>query len=205
MNRATANPALKPRKRPLQKRSEETVAALIEAAAQVLEADGLEGFNTNAVAAKAGVSIGSLYQYFPSKDALTIALMKREESQFYEECVAALGHSSGQEAMALFIEAAVRQQLARPRLARLLDIEESRPDLQRELRNSKSVRDKLEAVLKSEDLPIQSRPRLAASDLLAIIRGLTDAAGERGERDLPDLRARIGAAVLGYLERSSRL
>lgn len=46
------------------------LATLLEAAAQVLEAKGLEGFNTNAVAERAGVSIGSLYQYFPSKDAL---------------------------------------------------------------------------------------------------------------------------------------
>jgi AcrR family transcriptional regulator len=52
--------ALKPRKRPLQKRSAETVAVILEAAARVLELHGFEGFNTNAIAERAGVSIGSL-------------------------------------------------------------------------------------------------------------------------------------------------
>lgn len=49
----------KPRKAPSQSRSEETVASIVEAAAQVLENEGFEGFNTNAVARRAGVSIGS--------------------------------------------------------------------------------------------------------------------------------------------------
>jgi AcrR family transcriptional regulator len=43
-----------------------------------LETNGFEGFNTNAVAEKAGVSIGSLYQYFPSKHALLSAIIERE-------------------------------------------------------------------------------------------------------------------------------
>ena len=51
---------------------------IVEAAARILERNGFEGFNTNAVAKKTGVSIGSLYQYFPSKDALLSALIQRE-------------------------------------------------------------------------------------------------------------------------------
>ena len=62
----------KPRKQPSQERSRETVAVILEAAARILESRGIEGYNTNAVAEKAGVSIGSLYQYFPGKDALTL-------------------------------------------------------------------------------------------------------------------------------------
>lgn len=78
MRRRTQRTPLQPRNVPTQPSSEETVAVIIEAAAQVLEADGLDGFNTNAVARRAGVSIGSLYQYFPGKDALTAALIRRE-------------------------------------------------------------------------------------------------------------------------------
>lgn len=64
-----------PRKAPGQPRSAHTVAAILEGAAQVLEERGLAGYTTNAIAARAGVSIGSLYQYFPTKDAVTVALI----------------------------------------------------------------------------------------------------------------------------------
>src|SRR6478752_4873015 len=66
------------RRIPRQSRSEETVAAILEGAAQVLEAGGLAGFTTNAVAERAGVSIGTLYQYFADKQALLRALADRE-------------------------------------------------------------------------------------------------------------------------------
>lgn len=67
--------ALQPRKAPVQDRSRETVAAIIEAAARILTEEGAAGFNTNRVARKAGVSVGSLYQYFPNKQALVRSLL----------------------------------------------------------------------------------------------------------------------------------
>jgi AcrR family transcriptional regulator len=66
------------RRIPRQSRSEETLAAILEGAAQVLEAGGLATFTTNAVAERAGVSIGTLYQYFADKNALVTMLAKRE-------------------------------------------------------------------------------------------------------------------------------
>lgn len=66
------------RRIPRQARAGETVAAILEAAAQVLEAGGLAAFTTNAVAERAGVSIGTLYQYFADKQALLRALAERE-------------------------------------------------------------------------------------------------------------------------------
>ncbi|WP_252258306.1 TetR/AcrR family transcriptional regulator [Erythrobacter aurantius] len=57
-------------RKPKQGRSKATVAAIIEAAARILAEQGWAGFNTNAVAARAGVSIGSLYEYFSDKQAL---------------------------------------------------------------------------------------------------------------------------------------
>lgn len=65
------------RKRPRQARSRETVAVIVEAGAQVLARKGWSGFNTNDVAATAGVSIGSIYQYFPNKLALVEAIRLR--------------------------------------------------------------------------------------------------------------------------------
>ncbi|WP_227287767.1 TetR/AcrR family transcriptional regulator [Boseongicola sp. H5] len=61
-------------RKPKQSRSKATVAAILEAAAQILAKEGWDGFNTNVVAQRAGVSIGSLYEYFPNKQALVDAI-----------------------------------------------------------------------------------------------------------------------------------
>lgn len=68
---------IRPRKAPRQKRSQETVDAILSATAHILSREGLEKATTNHVAAKAGVSIGSLYQYFPNKESLIRALNDR--------------------------------------------------------------------------------------------------------------------------------
>jgi AcrR family transcriptional regulator len=70
-----------PRKHPQQGRSRETVDALLEATAQLLVRDGIEKVSTNKIALKAGVSIGSLYQYFPSKEALIAELLDRHYNE----------------------------------------------------------------------------------------------------------------------------
>ena len=67
---------LRPRKRPVQARSRRTVDAVLKAAAQVFTRRGYAGATTNHIAERAGVSVGSLYEYFPSKDALLEALME---------------------------------------------------------------------------------------------------------------------------------
>jgi AcrR family transcriptional regulator len=65
------------RRSPRQERSRETVEAILEAAAQVFERHGYAAGTTNRIAERAGVSIGSLYQYFPNKDAIVVELMHR--------------------------------------------------------------------------------------------------------------------------------
>lgn len=70
-------PAIK-RRIPRQSRANETVQAILEGAAQVLEAGGLAAFTTNAVAERAGVSIGTLYQYFSDKAAILRAIAEQE-------------------------------------------------------------------------------------------------------------------------------
>lgn len=70
--------AEKKRRSPRQARAAQTVASIVEAAAQILEKGGLAAFTTNAVAERAGVSIGTLYQYFADKNALLMALAREE-------------------------------------------------------------------------------------------------------------------------------
>ena len=68
---------LNPRKQPVQHRSKATVDVILVAAAQVFEAHGYAAGTTNRIAERAGVSIGTLYQYFPSKEAIAVALLER--------------------------------------------------------------------------------------------------------------------------------
>ncbi|WP_342361155.1 TetR family transcriptional regulator [Terrarubrum flagellatum] len=66
------------RKQPRQARSNELVAAILEAAVQVLVKEGAQRFTSARVAEKAGVSVGSLYQYFPNKAAILFRLQSDE-------------------------------------------------------------------------------------------------------------------------------
>ncbi len=66
-----------PRKKPRQERSRATVDAILDATARVLVQEGYERASTNRVAEKAGVSVGSLYQYFPNKEAMVGELVER--------------------------------------------------------------------------------------------------------------------------------
>jgi AcrR family transcriptional regulator len=58
---------------------------------------GLRGFNTNAIAAQAGVSIGSLYQYFPNKDSIVLALIGSFEKAFHDTVVKAVQDGKGKD------------------------------------------------------------------------------------------------------------
>jgi AcrR family transcriptional regulator len=70
-------PRTVPRKAPKQQRSKETVDVILAATARVLVKEGFDRASANRIAEAAGVSIGSLYQYFPSKEALVAALVER--------------------------------------------------------------------------------------------------------------------------------
>jgi AcrR family transcriptional regulator len=74
-------PRTTPRKKPSQQRSHDTVACILDATARVLCSTGYDRASTNRVAMAAGVSVGSLYQYFPSKEALVAALVERHVEQ----------------------------------------------------------------------------------------------------------------------------
>jgi AcrR family transcriptional regulator len=74
-------PRTTPRKKPRQQRSLDTVECILDATARVLCNTGYDRASTNRVALAAGVSVGSLYQYFPSKEALVAALVERHVEQ----------------------------------------------------------------------------------------------------------------------------
>ena len=75
-----------PRKMPKQRRSGETVEIILKATARILVSDGYDRASTNRIALAAGVSIGSLYQYFPNKEALVATLCERHVGEMLAIC-----------------------------------------------------------------------------------------------------------------------
>jgi AcrR family transcriptional regulator len=83
--------SIKPRKQPSQARAKETTEAILRATARILVRRGYADTTTNHIAEAAGVSVGSLYQYFPNKDAIVASLLERhvEETQGWLRLAAA--------------------------------------------------------------------------------------------------------------------
>ena len=100
-------PRTNPRKSASQKRSRATVDALIEATARILVREGFDKASTNRIAEVAGVSVGSLYQYFPSKEALVAAVIDRHNEEIMRTVRGELA-----EAMSQPVEKAVRKLVA---------------------------------------------------------------------------------------------
>lgn len=210
--RRTAAAALRPRKRPRQTRSSATVEAILEAAARVLAGESLAGFNTNRVAEVAGLSVGSLYQYFPNKASLAAGLIERHQATLAAAVEAAVEDLRGEpleRALTALAELAVRQQFAAPLLAAALDHEEQRLPLRGVIEAAQA-----RIVRAVERLLADHRARLppelppdAARDCLILAKALveaaapsaTDPAAPRVAVDTADLVRRIQRALLGYL------
>jgi AcrR family transcriptional regulator len=112
-------PATKPRKRASQERSRATVAALIEATARILVSEGFDRVSTNRIAEVAGVSVGSLYQYFPSKEALVVAVVERhnrEIMRIVRGALAEIGSLSIEEAVRTLVAVAIQGHRVDPKL-----------------------------------------------------------------------------------------
>lgn len=85
-----ATPKPRRRRRPRQARAQHTVEALLDAVARVLKRHGVDAITTNRIAEAAGISIGSVYQYFPDKAAIFVALHERHVDQVARALEAAL-------------------------------------------------------------------------------------------------------------------
>ena len=116
-------PLTNPRKQASQERSRATVDALIEATARILVREGFDKASTNRIAEAAGVSIGSLYQYYPSKEALVAAVIERHNRDLMQIVRAALAEVASlplDQAVRRIVAAAVDAHRLDPRLHRVL-------------------------------------------------------------------------------------
>lgn len=112
-----------PRKEPSQERARQTVDAILQAASLVVSRDGYDKASTNRIAQEAGVSIGSLYQYFPNKEAVIHALVERHEERMHNVIRQHLGDISGRDLPTLvrsLIVALIEAHRITPRLQKVL-------------------------------------------------------------------------------------
>jgi AcrR family transcriptional regulator len=112
-----------PRKSASQKRSRITVNALLEATARILVREGFDKASTNRIAEVAGVSVGSLYQYFPSKEALVAALIDRHSQAVMGIVQAELAQAANlpmEQAVRKLVAVAVKAHRIDPNLHRVL-------------------------------------------------------------------------------------
>jgi len=196
--------AIEARKSPRQQRARATVEAIVEAAARILETAGPAGFNTNAVARRAGVSVGSLYQYFPGKQALVAELSRRNAEAALEGLARVATRTSGQPTLArlrAFVRFAIAQQAERPRLSRVLDqFEEALPLTTDARASTPAILALLTPVLTAgEAEPNAVALDLIAGDCLALARTLIDRALDGGSLSCVGLEDRVVGALAGYL------
>lgn len=110
---------LEPRKIPKQRRSKELVEALLDATARVLVEDGWDQASTNRIAEVAGVSVGSLYQYFPNRESLAMALARRHADEVFEllqNAVVELAFLPPEQAVRRFLRAMIDAHCVDPEL-----------------------------------------------------------------------------------------
>ena len=116
-------PLTSPRKQASQDRSRATVDALVEATARILVREGFDAASTNHISSKAGVSVGSLYQYFPSKEALVAAVIDRHHEQLMQVVRGALAELASdplETAVRKLVAAAIKAHAVDPELHRVL-------------------------------------------------------------------------------------
>jgi AcrR family transcriptional regulator len=192
---------LNPRKKPRQARAEATVEAILEAATRIFSEGHFDGFNTNRVAEIAGVSIGSLYQYFPSKEALTAALIERAQKSLADAIEASIDESPGKPfdtVLAELVDVAIDHQFARAEYAAALDHAEQRLPVEALIMTSqRRIVSTLQKFL--ECAWEGTLPPMAAADSLAIAKALIEAEAGRPEPNIGALRQRVVRALLGYL------
>lgn len=200
-------PDTNPRKRPTQARARGTVEALLIAAAQVLIQFGYEGTTTARVAARAGVSVGSLYQYFPNKEALVAGLIEREAAELVEAVRSSLrsrASSTLEDCMRGVIHATITAHRLDPRLHEILHEQVPRVGrLQTAKRANDALRMEIEKLLREQARDIE--PPRDAGTMASVIEAVIDALAHKAVFDRGVLSAPIAARealalIMGYLK-----
>jgi AcrR family transcriptional regulator len=198
---------VRPRKMPVQRRSRQMLETILQATTRVLIEEGYTSTTTNRVAEVAGISVGSLYQYFPSKDALLVALLRQHREAMVRVLASHLDGLSETTPVETAVRALVRAMLdahgVNPRLHRVMIEQVLRKDARAEVDDFEP---RVEQLLATALYRYRDRLRvrdvdLAAFILVRMVLGVAHAAvvdhPERA-RD-PRLADEVGDVVLRYL------
>lgn len=201
--------ALDPRKKPQQRRSRVTLDTLFEATIQVLLANGLDNITTIQIADRAGVSVGSLYQYFPNKRALLAAVVKRHVGQVVDATIEACNSVHGKtiaEMCATMMAAFVAAKTRRPEVSRALYLPSAAVNADAIVKEEshrciQAVHEMLETASDAKF----AQPRWVSGVLIASIvgptRAIIEAGGDRGTFER--LKVHLTALCVGYLKEVS--
>ena len=200
---------LQPRKSPVQERSMASVDAILEATIQVLLDVGTEGWTTNRVAMKAGVSIGTLYQYFPNKSSLLQAVLKQhldEVTKVVEQvCRESMGNNLLQMTTAL-VRAFLSAKMKDPKASAALyavssDVEGARLAKQMGLQSIHAIAKMLATACEC----LRKDPQLVALMLYSAMSGVSRKLLESDdpERQLGPLREELIELACAYVQTRS--
>jgi AcrR family transcriptional regulator len=197
----------RPRKRPQQERSRSLVEGILAAAARVFVKEGYARATTNRIAEAAGVSVGSLYQYYPSKDAIAVELLRDYRATvllLVERHLAALTRDNVEVVVGGLMTALLLDERINPALHRVLIEQVVRTSARVEI---VGFEEDLEAVVaaafRSAGLPIPADDvPLAAFVVTRVALGMIHAAVvDRPEYNTARLAAELTRLVVGYLAR----
>lgn len=204
-----ASAVLEPRKQPRQARSQVTVDILFEATIQVLLSDGPQRLTTTRVANRAGVSVGTLYQYYPNKQALLYAVLQRNLTRVgatVEAAARSTHHAPLSEMVAVVVEAFVRAKTERVDEARALygvaselDSVELVKAVGRRSRAAISAMLATASDTRFDDLALTSF--MFSTAMVGPTRAMLE--GGAPPKMLRALRGQVESLCLGYLERQA--
>jgi len=172
-----AAPTLTPRKSPVQERSSVTVEAILQATIQVLLKEGKEQLTTTRVAERAGVSVGTLYQYFPNKSALLQAALRNH----MEEIAGAVEHACHEqrgkplvEMVIALIESFFAAKMRNPRTSvALYSVSSDVDGLKIAQQTGRRVHKEIVALLRTAPEPLTKEPEMLASMLQSMMNGVS--------------------------------
>jgi AcrR family transcriptional regulator len=196
----------KPRKTPKQFRSQETQQRFVDAAARVFARHGYSAGTTNRIAAEAGASVGSLYQYFPNKDAILVALVRQhvaDGTALLEAKLASTGELPLAERLGVFVDAVLANHTGNARLHQVLFEEAPRPpELLEELHALEAMTiTAAEAMIRADDAIDVDDPAMAARLVVTAIESLVHRyiSSQHANLDLDSFRNELVTMLTRYL------